>query len=753
MGKKLSLPKKLIAVAIPLLIVGGALAVLQGTQPLPDFIDYATWDTDQFGLNFPAPLALTGAESYLIDCELRNRIQVKDEFGTTRLTIDKSFAFSPVIELSFLIPISGSPQFGSATVDTFLSCSNSPLSSSGFKPFLHDGSVTTKFEGTDVNRSFKIISSRTKTISGITDMNDRQNFNLNSLLITEQQLQNTIGDDTSYPSTIRAVVTGDLQFRQCLSSNPLCTGSEPTNNWIHNIASNQAFTAFGLLVEGGVFAPVTRTQELDITESGVTSTNRLNIKDDNRVNYQIRITDYDIREGSPVTKIFAPDSSVFQTRNEGILTQTDSQNNRIFVKSSSVTLPTTNLGLWCFELQKTEGLRPASRECITTFLADTTPPVEDPEGEDPTTGAKLTSGEVRLRYEVTTTSGVKQNDITSAGGLPVSFTQLGLLAVGGTDSFLSLFLQPQIFFDAGVLDKFNIVSGSADITYTGKIILPDTTVTINALDLKPDPADFTKNQASIILPSTKITASEVELLIFQQAGLPTSGEPITLEILTSGNFQLKETGTGAISTGVFKDTKFSWNLDYIPKDTTPTNGGNGGGSDCSAGSIGTCTDPSQCSGTVIAFTCVTDDLSKCFDANSQPVQCESINDPVEDPMTDDPMDDVGEKCFDAVGVEVSCTVDPMCDPNTDPDRCGGGNIIGDPDDIPDDSEEGKSILCEGLIGSILGCEDALDDVPDAPTMNIFEGLGDNLVLLGIVIGIIMVLLIVIAVIVRIVRNR
>jgi len=294
MVRKLSFPKKLIAVAIPLLIVGGVFAVLQGTQPLPEFLDYATWNTDEFGLNYPAPLALTGAESYLINCELRNKILIKDQFGTVRLTIDKRFAFSPAIQLAFVIPISGMPQFGSATVDTFLSCSNSPLSGSGFKPFLHDGSVTTKFEGTDVNRQFKIISSRTKSISGITDMNNRQNFNLNSLIITEQQLQNTIGDDSSYPSTIRAVVTGDLQFRQCLSSNPLCTGSEITNNWIHTIASNQAFTAFGLIVEGGVFAPVTRTQELVITESGVTSNNRLNIFTDNRVSYQVRVTDYEI---------------------------------------------------------------------------------------------------------------------------------------------------------------------------------------------------------------------------------------------------------------------------------------------------------------------------------------------------------------------------------------------------------------------------------------------------------------------------
>jgi hypothetical protein len=242
-------------------------------------------------------------------------------------------------------------------------------------------------------------------------------------------------------------------------------------------------------------------------------------------------------------------------------------------------------------------------------------------------------------------------------------------------------------------------------------------------------------------------------LIFQQAGLPTSAEPITLEILTSGNFQLKETGTGAISTGVFKDTKFTWNLDYIPKKTGGDNGGNGGGSDCSAGSIGTCTDPSQCSGTVIAFTCVTDNLSKCFDANSNEVQCESIDDPVENPMTDDPMDDTGEKCFNSSGIEVSCTVPVDCDPNTDPDRCGGGNFEGNPEEIDDESENGKSLLCEGIIGSILGCNEELDKVPDAPTMNIFEGLGDNLVLLGIVIAIIMVLLIVIAVIVRIVRNR
>jgi len=744
--KKLPIGKTMIAVAIPLLIVGGVFTFLFATQPLPEFIDYATFETDEFNLRFLNPFAVTGTESFLIKCELRNQILIKDEFGQTRLTIDKRAPFSPAIELSFIIPVSGMPNFGSAVVTTFLSCSDSPLASSGFKAFLHDGFITTKVQATDVNRSFKSISTRTNPINQITDMNNRNNFQLNTLTITENQLQNTIGDETSYPSTVRALVTGELHFRQCLLSNANCTSTDGNANWIKTVSTGDAFTAFGLLVEGSVFSPVTRTQELKITESDVTSDFRLNIKDDNRVSYQVRITDYDIREGSPVTKIWTPQNTVFQTRNEGILTATDPSNSRIFIKNTSVTLPTSNLGLWCFELQKTEGLRQASRKCITTFLADATDPVIDPMIMDPKTGADISSGEVRLRYEVTTTSGVKQNDITTAGGTAIAFTPLQLLAIGGTDKFLTLFLQPQIFFAEGVIADLNVVSGSADIVYTGSIKLPDSTVTITSLELKPNPADFTKNQASIILPSTKITADQVELLIKQQSGLPSSGVPITLEILTSGTFQLKDTGTNALHLGTFKDVKFSWNLDYTPANVVD--------SCLSSNPPASCTTVETCNGVVIVGVCVTNDLSTCFDASGAEVQCESIDDPVEQLPTTNPDPDTGNKCFNASGVEISCTIATDCDPNIDPDRCGGGAFDGNPDEIPDDSNNGSGGICESIIGSFLDCADAQEMIkPTTEPLDITKVLSENLQLLGIVTALIIIIGIVIAIIIRFARNR
>jgi len=733
--------KKLLAVSIPLLAVGGILGFIFAPIQLPEFMEFVTGQEDLFALRL-SPLAITGAESYLINCEIRNIVNVFDKSNVIRQVVfADSPQFSPAIELSFLISSSGTPEFGRATARTLLSCENSPLSSQGFQAFLVGGSVTTKLDGTDFSRTYKALSTKTKTITGTTDMNGKMNFELNSVEVTATQLDTILKDDYDYTSTIRVLTTGQLTFRQCITTNPLCVGSDATKNWIHTITSNDAFTAFGLIVKGGLFAPVTGVQELLITESGIDANNKLNIATDNNISYKIRIKNYDTREGSPVTKIYDPNNMVFQTRNEGILTSTE-EGGTYFVKTGSVALPKTQLGLWCFELQEDPtGTRQLSKKCLSTYVS-TTPEVVDPTDTTTTGGATITSGQVRLRYEVTTSSGVLQNDITKAGGIPIAFTPAQLIGVGTNDAFLNVFLQPQVFFGDGVLTNLNIVSGSANIKYSGNIILPDRTVTINQLQLAPNAGDFTKNQASIILPSTKLEANEIELAMKEQGGIPTSPTPITLELISEGTFQLKEVGTEKIWLGTFSNAKFTWNIDYTPASDT-------GGDDCSITGVGSCSDPNLCDGIIIANTCVIDDLSKCFDANNNPVQCEDLGSPL-DPPKDDPT--AGEKCFDSSGVETVCDAPTTCDPNTDPNRCGGGTFHGDVGDIPKEFPNGTiGGICESLIGSFVDCAGAVETQQgQLPSFDILSG---ELLPIAIAIGAGIIIIIIIAVIVVVIRRR
>jgi len=317
-----------------------------------------------------------------------------------------------------------------------------------------------------------------------------------------------------------------------------------------------------------------------------------------------------------------------------------------------------------------------------------------------------------------------------------------------------------------VLKNLNIVSGSADITYTGLLKLPESSIKINSIDFTKNPADFTKNQASIILPSTSITTADIELLLQQQGKLPTNNTPITLEILTSGSFQLKESD-GTIKLGTFDGAKFSWNLDYIPPSGT-------GGDEClSSSPPASCGNPDLCvGGVIIANTCILgEDETKCFDANNNVVECEKDNDPmcivgIENEVAGVciPIDfgngggngDLPPKCFDANGDVISCDVDVDvdCDPNTDANRCGGGVFMGDPDEPPfnPDSDNGDSFLCDQLVGTILECKELGEDIIDV-TMPFEIDFSGQLTTIAIVVGAGISLIIIIAIIIRIAKNR
>jgi len=754
MAKGIRLQTKILAVILPIAIVVGVASFI--FAPPEEFLEFTTFLEDDFELLLSPPPSLsvvaTGAESFLIKCTIQNTVDVRDTDGVLRQRVTGTDQFSPAIALDFLISTSAMEQFGRADAKTTISCNSNSLASQGFGAFLYDGFITTTITGVDFDGNNKQLVSKTRQVSGLTDLTGKSNVELNSLTVSVSTLNSVLKDDKSYPALIKVTAVGELLFRQCVTGE-FCTAVDRNASWIHLVSGGDVFTAFGLIVEGAEFAPTTSIQELIITDSRLESVgNKINIVDSNRIDFKIRVKDYQAGLDSiPSVKLIEGSSgTVRQIQSAGILTQTE-EGGAFHVRDMTFRIPNSETGLWCFELQRDEsGVRTASKKCVTIYTGDNVE-TETESGTDPTTTADISSGEVRLRYEITTTGNVIQNDITKAGGIPITFIPAQLAGITGDKAnILKIWLQPQIFFSEGVIDDLNIISGSANIEYTGKIKLPEDTVTINALDLRPNAQDFTKNQASIILPSTSITTAEIEKLIVQQSTLPTGVTPITLEIVASGTFQLAESG-GAQQLGTFDNAKFSFNIDYIPpKDTTGDN-----------------TD--TCNGTVIAGVCIdlgddqTIDETKCFDASGNQVECSEDNDP--NCMAPEVevagicvLPEAGEteqtQCFDSNGDVIDCQtdVDVDCDPNTDPDRCGGGGFQGNPEtDPPMESEAGESFICDPLIGTFLECAEAGADLV-TPTP--FElDFGGQLTNVAIVVGAGIALIIVIAIIIRVVKNR
>lgn len=773
MGKGISNQTKLIAVVLPIaLVIGVASFIFAPT--VDDFVEFGTGIEDNFALIIQTPpqlFSVVGADSFLIKCTLQNQIDVYDTSGRLQQRILKtSPQFSPAIELDFLIGApSGQIPFGRADVKTTISCLDNVLSSQGFGAFLYAGSVTTKITGTNFDGKQLDLVSKSRSVSGLTDLT-ANSLVLVDLTVSESTIDRILKDDKDYVALMKVSTIGELKFRQCVIGE-FCLADDRNASWLHTISSGDAFTAFGLIVEGAEFAPTTSIQELVITDPRLESLgNKINIAegdcptiDCKRVLYKIRLKDFMVGLDSiPKVEVRDGNNVVRQVLSAGILTQTE-EGGAFHVKDMSYTIQSGETGLFCFTLLRDEsGVRTPSKKCITAYIGDNEEKETETGGDET---ADINSGEVRLRYEVTTTSGVIQNDITMAGGIPVIFSPLQLIGVSDQSTILKIWLQPQIFFSEGVLKNLNIVVGSADIKYTGLLKLPESSIKINAIDFTKNPADFTKNQQSIILPSTSITTADIEKLLAQQGKLPTNTTPITLEILSSGTFQLKESD-GSIKLGTFDGAKFAFNLDYIPPSQT-------GGDDCSSSSPpASCGNPDECiGGVIIANTCIFGgDETKCFDANGNIVDCEKDNDPmcivgIENEVAGVciPIDfgnggnggDLPPKCFDANGDVISCDkdVDVDCDPNTDPDRCGGGGFTGNPaDDPPKESETGLAFLCGQLVGTVFECKELGEDIIDT-TMPFELDFSGQLTTIAIVVGAGISLIIIIAIIIRIVKNR
>jgi hypothetical protein len=669
----------------------GAVFLIPPEQVLPTFAEYVNYDDEVFNLRFD-PLAVSGAQSFLIKCDIRNTIQVFDSSGTIRLFLfADSPTFSPFRQLDFLIGTSGTPLFGTATITTLLSCEDSPLSGSGFKPFLTGGSVQTLIKGYNFDKDLLDIKSSNRAISGTVDMNNRQFHQLNQVTISLADLERVLKDEFSYTSTVTATNTGTLLFRQCLTSNPSCTGADATAIWEHTIKPNDAFSAFGLIVEGSGFAPLSSQQEVIILNT-LEEGGKLNLAEDARMNFKIRLKNYSPQETIPSVKIFwqgNPDPFdrmvPEQIRTFGILTQTE-DGGTFHIGTGSFTISNQKLGQWCVELQPDEtGIRTASKKCLIAYNEVVDPdPVIDPMDGNGDTGT-ISNGELRIGYEIQTKDKVFKNDITSAGGVPIAFDPLGLVGAGTkTNVIFDIFISPQLFFNTEILKNLNVIQTGSDVEYTGTITTSDQVITIPDIDLRPDNNQvFTKNQASIVLPATKISGTELEEILLRNGVSSTSTTQATLSIDIGGTVLLEETGNQAQWRGVLKGATFDWNFDYVPAGTDdiindePVN-------DCQARG-----------GTMVNQICVIpEDVSKCFDGTGTQIECDPNNPKVtEDPNVENPNT---AQCFGSDGNEIVCGEDvpTTCDVNTDPDRCGGGQIQGDEEEVT--GETPKPTICLGF---------------------------------------------------------
>ena len=241
MAKGLSLQNKLIAIILPFALVGGVLAFVFAPQAESGITEFTTTQEDNFALRLSPPpqLSVTGAESFIIKCTLQNVVDVIDVDGQLRQRIQKtSSQFSPAIELDFLISTSAMEEFGRADVKTSISCGDNSLSAQGFGAFLYDGFVTTTISGQDFDRNTKQLAQKTRQVSGITDLTNKNNQELNSLTVEEGTLDRILKDDKDYTALITVTTVGELKFRQCVSGQ-FCVGADASASWLHNIAGGK----------------------------------------------------------------------------------------------------------------------------------------------------------------------------------------------------------------------------------------------------------------------------------------------------------------------------------------------------------------------------------------------------------------------------------------------------------------------------------------------------------------------------------
>lgn len=716
---------------------------------LPTDIEYINFDQDEFFLRF-SPFSLTGTESFLIKCTIKNQIDVIGVDGQLKQRVQgTSPTFSPAIQLSFLISSAGSPEFAKADITTFISCQNSPLAGSGFRPFLTGGSVITTAKGFNFDKDTKDLGSSSRAITRTTDLNGRMNFEINKFTITEPTLDRILKDDFDYTTTISVRTTGTLLFAQCLATNPNCPVIDATAVWEHNISPNDAFTAFGLIVEGKGFAPLSEQQEIQIITQ-LEAGGKHDVSENDRPRWKVRIKNYSPQETIPIVKTFwlgDPDpfsrSKPVQIVQLGLLTKTE-EGGTFHVKEGSYTIPITKLGQYCYELQPDEtGIRKASKKCLIAYDGTKDPIIEDPEVD--VGGTSIDKGELRIQYEVSTSEKIFKNDITTTQGIPITFDPLGIVGAGTPNSVIyDIFIQPQLFFDPEILKNLNVISSSSEVIYTGTIDLEGKTIKIPNIDLRPSDSTFTSNQASIKLPATKITGNELEEILIRNGVSTTSTTQASLEINIGGKILLEETGSRAQWVGVLEGAQFTWNFDYVP---------------AKSNDIIDDTDSQTCSqqgGTIINQVCVIpDDISTCFDGLGNEVDC-NIDNKDTAGNNDNVKDDAGNlntaQCFDQVGNEIICDeeVPADCDVNTDPDRCGGGQIQGSTN--PNDDIGGtipEPTLCLGL--PFIVCAESTTPViaTELPPLNL--GIGDTLTEYAIVIGAGVGLILVIAIIIRLAK--